>query len=274
MRRKNRTKRILLALLSIGFALMLMISLTMVASTVLESQQGIRVYDALAEHVVFAPPPNLETQEREPTPEGVPEGGAEGGQEGGAYVPAVHFPTVDFGALLEINPNIVAWLVLENTIINYPVVHWTDNDRYLHHLFDGTRNAAGTLFVDYRNQRGFVDKHTIIHGHNMRDGSMFALLESYRSQAFFEEHPQFLLITPEGDYVIEIFAGFVAGVWEDSWMIGFHSYSEFDEWIRASRERSDFTSDVAVSGRDQVITMSTCFDHYRYVLLGKLVPVD
>ena len=265
MRRRNTFKRIFFTVLGLVFTVTLVISANMVFSIVSEQRESARLYEDLGRLVYFP-------QERLPTQtQYVPVPGNSPGEE--EYIAMPAFPVVDFAALQEINPNVVGWLVLEGTVINYPVVHWSDNDRYLHRLFDGTRNAAGTLFVDSRNQRGFEDLHNIIHGHHMNDGTMFAVLLEYRSQEFFEAHPQMLLMTPEGNYIIQIFAGYVADVRENSWQIHFNSYTEFDEWIRQSIARSDFTSNLRVGASDQIITFSTCFHDARYVVLGKLIPV-
>ena len=270
MRRRNTFKRVLFTCLTIVFAVMLGISANRLISTVLEQRESTRVYDALAEHVTFVPP-ILQPGTQHVPPQ---EGGEAPGEE---IAPEPVFPTVDFAALAEINPNIVGWLVLEGTVINYPVVHWRDNDRYLHRLFDGTRNPAGTLFVDSRNAPGFSDLNNIIHGHHMRDGSMFATLYRFQSQEFFDAHPQMLLMTPERNYIIKLFAGYAANIREESWQIDFNSYTEFDQWIRDSIARSDFTSNVHAGARDRIMTFSTCTtfsDNARYVVLGKMVPVS
>ena len=268
--KRNKFKRLFFGLLTLGFAGMLVFSLSVLLPMILEQRESAQANEQLAQHINFAPPTQMGTQEGS----GPPREPVEGESRNPIY--DIPFPTVDFEALAEINPNVVGWLFLEGTPINYPVVHWRDNVRYLHHLFDGRRNAAGTLFVDSHNERGFGNKHTIIHGHHMRDGSMFAVLESYRSQEFFEENPYILLMTPERNYVIQVFAGYVASVFDNSWQTEFIGFTAFDEWIRESKERSDFTSNVAVDGRDRVITLSTCsyvFNDARFVLLGKLVPV-
>lgn len=185
-------------------------------------------------------------------------------------------PVVDFDALRAINPDIVAWLICEDTLINYPVVQGRDNDYYLKHLFDGTRNNAGCLFVDSSNEPDFVDHNTVIYGHHMKDNSMFSVLTEYKTQSFYEEHPQMILLTPEGNYTIDLFAGYVTDVNADSWKLWFSSNAEFEEWLRETRPKSTFMSDVEASTSDRFVTLSTCsyeFDNARYVVVGKLVPI-
>ena len=182
--------------------------------------------------------------------------------------------SIDFESLREINPDIVAWLICKDTAINYPVVHGADNSYYLTHLFDLTRNNAGCLFVDMKNTSGFMDKNTIIYGHNMNDGSMFNTLGSFKEQSFFEANPRMLLITPDATYIVELFAGFIADIQSDAWRLDFNDDAEFAAWVESVRGRSAFQSDVSVESGDRVITLSTCTyerDNVRYILVGKLI---
>jgi len=185
-------------------------------------------------------------------------------------------PEVNFTALREVNPDIVAWLYLEGTPLNLPVVQGTDNHFYLNHLFDGTRNAAGTLFVDYENSPHFRDSNTIIYGHNMRDGSMFGTLIKYSSQEFFEQNPTMLLLTPTANYKLELFAGYTTNTLANSWQKQFENSTEFEEWVAGRISRSDFVSSITPSFTDRLVTLSTCsyaFNNARYVLVGRLVQI-
>lgn len=81
--------------------------------------------------------------------------------------------TVDFNKLKEQNNETIAWLKVNNTNVEYPVVKGTNNSFYLNHSFDKSNNSAGWIFADYRNKFGNTDKNIVIYGHNIRDGSMF-----------------------------------------------------------------------------------------------------
>ena len=107
-------------------------------------------------------------------------------------------------------PDVKAWLELPGTVIQYPVGPGRDNSYYLKHLYDGTAKKVGCLFIDYENAEDFSDNNTIIYGHNMRDGSMFSTLVEYKAQAYYDEHPEMYLVTPEGGYVVGCFSAFVA----------------------------------------------------------------
>ncbi len=184
-------------------------------------------------------------------------------------------PEMDFEALKAINPEIVGWLTIDGTNIDYPIVQHADNDYYLHHLFTGAWNSSGCLFTDCRNESDFSDRHSIIYGHHMDNGTMFQNLMYYKNQDFYNQHPMGKLVTPSGSYTIEFFAGYVANVDNDTWTIDFTSDEEFAQWLSKSKERSLFASSVTPSERDRVVTLSTCsyeFYNARFVLLGKFAP--
>lgn len=182
-------------------------------------------------------------------------------------------PQVDFEPLRAVNPEIVAWLTIEGTNIDYPVAQHSDNDYYLHHLFTGEWNSSGCLFMDCNNQAGLSDRHTIIYGHHMDNGAMFQNLMYYKDQAFYDKHPIAQLITPNGSCTIEFFAGYVADVGSDAWELDFTSDEGFGDWLGEALERSVFESRVIPSAADRVVTLSTCsyeFYNARFVLLGRL----
>ena len=85
----------------------------------------------------------------------------------------------DFDELLAINPDTVAWITMDGTHIDHPVVQGKDNFEYLDKAFDGTFYAGGTLFLDYKNKKDFSDKYSIIHGHHMVGGAMFGDLDKF-----------------------------------------------------------------------------------------------
>ena len=182
------------------------------------------------------------------------------------------WPEVDFAALREINPDIVAWIYIEGTEINYPVVQGEDNDYYLKHLFNGEWNGSGCIFLDSRNDASFADRHSIIYGHHRKNGTMFTGLDKYKKQEFFDDHPVALLITPEKSDKVEFFAGYVAAPQDDAWEIGF-TEAEFEVWLQNAADRSCFTSEIAPIASDRILTLSTCsyeFDDARFVLAGVL----
>lgn len=191
--------------------------------------------------------------------------------ESGETEPAPVGPTIDFAGLKEINDDCVAWIYIEDTAINYPVVQGTDNSYYLKHLIDGKWNSAGCIFLDSRVDSNLSDRHSIIYGHHMKNGTMFSGLTKYKKQDYYEAHSEGLLITPERTYRIEFFAGYVANVNDSAWDIGFESDEDYEAWLQQAKDRSIFKSPLSPAVTDRVLTLSTCsyeFDNARFVLLG------
>lgn len=184
---------------------------------------------------------------------------------------------IDFVELQKINPDTAAWITSEDSPIDYPILQGSDNDYYLRHLATGAPNKLGSLFIDYRNQRDFSDKLTIIYGHNWQDGFMFASLEQYKSQAYFHLHPSMELYTPEGPYRIEFFAGAVVDGKYESIPVNFSGDSDFLAFLESIRENSTFQSDITIKADDRVICLYTCsydYDNARYALFGRLTPIQ
>ncbi len=232
-------------------------------------------YRDLAQYVRIAQPVPQELEEPE-APEQPTPGQAESEEAPTEPEDAILWPQVDFEALQQRNPDIVAWIYLEGTAINYPVVQGSNNSYYLRRLFDGSYNNAGTLFMDYRNTEGFLDRNTVFYGHNMQNGSMFADLPKFESQAYYEAHPTALVMTPDGNYRLEFFAGYTTHVTDDAWKMFFGSDEEFAQWLRQAGESSDFESGIQPTAQDRLITLSTCTYAYsdaRYVLVGVLREV-
>ena len=184
---------------------------------------------------------------------------------------------IDFDALQAAGPDVIGWLYCADTIINYPVLHGTDNDMYLHHLYDGSYTYSGSIFVEAANRKNFEDANTIIYGHNMRDGSMFGTLDSWQDQEYYEAHPVFWLITPEQDYKIELLGGYTTSAYSDTYTIFSNIGAELNAYLDAMLAQSVFVPQEKPEQGAKYVLLSTCayaFSDARFVLHGKLVPVD
>jgi len=258
-------KSITFVILALCFATLLAVSFRQVTAITFTSRESAEANEELSRFVTLPAPAAAVNQPANAGEEAEPNKWAH-----------VVFPEVDFESLAVQNPDIVGWLILEDTVINYPVVQTNNNSFYLTHLFDGTKNANGTLFVDHRNTPGFIDQNTIIYGHHMNNGSMFAPLIQYVDQAFFDAHPYLLFLTPDGNYLIELFAGYTTDVDDSSWQRSFADASEFTSWLTAVKDRSDFQSELMPEPTDHIITLSTCSRDFRgakYILAGRLIPM-
>lgn len=185
--------------------------------------------------------------------------------------------SVDFASLQAQNPEAAGWIYCPNTVINYPIAHTEDNFTYLNHLLSGEQNANGTIFIDCQNAKDFSDKNTLIYGHNMNDGSMFASLRNYRDAAYYPEHPCLYISTPDKNFRLDLFAGLVTE--PDSYVYArqFDEEEQFLAYIESAKAESTFQSDVEVGIEDQICVLSTCtyeFNDARYVVIGKLVEIQ
>lgn len=186
--------------------------------------------------------------------------------------------TMNFTQLSIINEDVRGWLIADDTILNYPVVQGADNEYYLTHLFSGEKNKTGAVFMDCGNSRYFTDMCTWLYAHNRQDDTMFAVIPSYAEQAFFDSHPTMYLLTPYGDYLVELFACIRGNVTEsEKWHVkSFSGKSEFEAYIKNIRAQSKVTSDTEVLWGDQLLAMSTCTNQVheeRYLLFGVMRPI-
>lgn len=183
---------------------------------------------------------------------------------------------VNFDRLLKKNSDVIGWIYCEDTVINYPVVQAEDNKKYLHADLAGEYLRSGTIFADFRNQAVGKDRNFLIYGHDMYNHSMFGSLSDYKKQSYYEAHPVLYYLTPDATYRIDLVMGAVVDT-EDILYQTNPNDKAFDKYLARLRENSTFRSDVELEPGEQVVTLSTCsyeFDDARYVLIGKLVPLE
>ena len=186
--------------------------------------------------------------------------------------------------MLSQNPDCAGWITLPNSNVDYPVVFGASTDEnkygnsyYLDHLFDGTYNLSGTVFIDYNNGRDFSHKNTVIYGHHMLNDSMFADIEKYKKQSYYDSHKEMIFQTPNGTYKIYPIAGYSTTGTGNYVQYDFGSDSEFLSYVDRFVSASTFKSDETVSATDQIVMLSTCsydVEDGRYVLVGKLVKAS
>lgn len=267
----KRIGRVLLSALAILLMSVFLFSAWKVYSIRHEYSSAERHYDALSEAVVATSAPVAAATPEPPASE------AESAAEPQPPQYTEFSPvSVDFEELSRLSGDIVGWLYMPESVINYPVVQGSDNDYYLHRFYDGTPNSGGTLFVDYVCASDFSGRNTIIYGHNMMNGSMFAALNQYKDQAFFDEHPVMYLNTPAQNYKIEFFSGYVSDPEGLIYSSSFSSEEEFASFLDAIRAHSVFSSPVAVTSADRIVTLSTCAntsEDLRFVVCGKLTEI-
>lgn len=184
---------------------------------------------------------------------------------------------VDFDFLQGENEDIIGWIQVDGTTIDYPVLYDTTyNMYYLNHNFKGTNTAYGSIFVLGENASEFTDFNTVVYGHNMLDGSMFAQLHQFRKKEFFDSHGQIILYTPERKLTYQVFAAYRR---DNLNIIANNDFSteelrtQYIETIYAENALANFNPEYQVTASDRILTLSTCIGNpaYRYVVQGVLV---
>ena len=163
--------------------------------------------------------------------------------------------TVDFALLAKENPEVRAWVRLSDTAINLPVVKTTDNSYYLTHRFDEQKNKLGTPFIDAGNIGDFSDRHTVIYGHALMDGSMLGSIWEYENPNYYARHPDIQLFLPDGTQkTLQVFACSRVDGTRSSMPIAFSSESEFRAFIDELNATSAFTSNVKITASDRIVS--------------------
>ena len=189
----------------------------------------------------------------------------------------------DFERLLHKNQNIIGWITIEGTKVNYPVMQSVNGDSnyYLDHNFDQQQDKNGSLFMDDRCSVIKPTANLIIYGHHMRSGAMFGDLDKYKSESYYREHPylRFNSIYETGTW--QIMAAFESQVYTDT-DIGFRYYDfidpdnekDFMAGVNNMKALSMYDTGVDARWGDRLITLSTCDyeqDNGRFVVVAKLI---
>lgn len=186
-------------------------------------------------------------------------------------------PEVDLDKLKAVNEDVVGWIRFENIDIDYPIVQGKDNDYYLSHTFKKEVNRSASIFMDYQNKRDFSDQNTIIYGHNMKDKSMFALLNEFANEQYFKDNPGFYIFDFTGCHYYKIFSCYRCNVepasvnnnsQEHHYTLSFKNEKSFQQHIDEVKKCSLYDTGVTPTTNDKLIMLSTCTsnDNYRFVV--------
>lgn len=189
-----------------------------------------------------------------------------------------------FHSLYQTNQDVVGWITVQGTQIDYPVVKTDNNEFYLEHDYMKNYTRYGTVFADCENviTPSKMSQNISIYGHDMNDGSMFGELDFYRELSFLKKHPYFTFNTLYGDANYVIYGVFITNTQpqQDSgkvfeWrMPEFSSDAEFEAYVNECKKRSLFETPIEVSPGDTLVSLSTCtwdFDDARLVVVARKV---
>ena len=178
-------------------------------------------------------------------------------------------PQIDFDALKKVSDDIVGWIYVPGTRINYVVAQGETNNTYLRHLPNGEYSENGTIFMDMDGTApGMVDQQTTLYGHHMNDGAMFEPIDASMDQKVFDTFKKVYYITPEMTYVLKpMFTMQVQDDYVDARRTNFDSEKAFKQSLQASLAQAKASAKDAaaeVEKADKVLTLVTC--------AGQIIP--
>lgn len=188
------------------------------------------------------------------------------------------FMNDDYETLYNMNSEFKAWIIVPGTNVNYPVMKGEDNDYYLKNSLNMAPINGGSIFFAYDIPNQLDALNTVIHGHHMKNGSMFGTLKKYNKQNFFNNNPYIYVVTKDKTYKYQIFSVYTDLVSTDPYQYGFTSPSEFVQYLNNLQDKSLFQREMdPFTDKDKIVTLSTCsydFNDARMLIHGRLVKVD
>ncbi len=191
--------------------------------------------------------------------------------------------TIDFEAIqTNENADIYAWIYVPGTEVDYPVLQHASNDAfYLDHDMKGKKANCGSIYTEKKNAKDFNDNHTVLYGHNMKNGTMFKTLHSYNDKSFFEANKYIYVYTEADTRVYQIFGAYE---YDDKHLLlsfATENAGEYQKYLESVKKLGDacghFDRDLSLNSSDKIITLSTCIaekPESRYLVQAKLIAVE
>ena len=187
---------------------------------------------------------------------------------------------VDLEKLQKVNRDVVGWIYMEDTIVNYPLLRGENNFYYLDKTYEKKYLASGSIYLDAANDRELNDRHSIIYGHNMKNNTMFGNLDDFREEAYLEKHPYIYILFSDGSFKqYEIFSFYRANIEDGTYKVPLNEKKEYEAFLELVQRKNQLKdSDLAlpkVDATDKVLTLSTCTedsaDTERFVIHAVLI---
>ncbi len=273
-------KNLILNILLVIFLVIFLVSGFFLARYFIESRRSQNDFDELAQIVSQAQEPEP-SQEAEPAP-------------GEAVIPQPETVTVtnprtgqqmdilkQYAELFSRNSDLVGWLKLEGTKINYPVMQTPDSkDYYLHRNFDKEYSAHGCFYVQENCDVFAPSDNLTIYGHNMKDGTMMKALHGYEKKSFWENHPVIQFDTLSEHHEYEVFAVFVTSATKGQGFaynnfVDAGNEAQFEQFVFKCKDLSFYNTGITPQYGDKLITLSTCdysVSNGRLVVVARQIP--
>ena len=178
------------------------------------------------------------------------------------------------------NSDIVAWIEIENTDINYPVLQGSDNNYYMTHNYKKEETKDGSIFLDKDYNWELPSSNLLIYGHNNQNGTMFQSLLNYKDEKYYKEHPTIRFTTSTEDSTYEIISAFESRVYYKSEQNVFRYYffinteteDDYNTYVENAKKASLYDTGKTAKYGDQLMTLSTCSYHTedgRFAVVAK-----
>ena len=186
-----------------------------------------------------------------------------------------------FEELLAINSDVVGWVTIDNTNMDYPILQGENNLSYINTDVYGEFSLAGSIFLDSRNDRDFKDNYSLLYGHSMSNGRMFGDINLYKEEDFFLENQTGTLLTLDGVYDLKIFASLIVPANEDEIFNPSLWHDDVNRIVKYAEDRALYLEEETIDsmrsmGDDlQILALTTCsyeFTDARTVILAVMEP--
>ena len=192
------------------------------------------------------------------------------------YKPTVEETKLGFEEISDINPDTVAWVTIDGTHIDYPVMYGSDNMDYINRDFYGKRSLSGSVYLNYDNNPDFSEPYSLLYGHHMDNGAMFGDIDNFVKESYLKSHNKGILLTPDGNFDLSVFACMETDAYNELIYFGNYKddtrYAELNDYIKKNaavyiRETQDYPK--------KIIAMSTCAEtgtFGRTVIFAEAIP--
>ena len=195
-------------------------------------------------------------------------------------VPEAEDNSASFAELLALNPDVVGWISMDNTHVDFPILQGTSNLTYINTDVYGNFALAGSIFLDSRNHRDFTDSYSLLYGHHMANGNMFGDLDLYKDEAFFRDNRTGTLILPDKTYNLEIISCMLVGASDDYIFEPDSTRCNINSLIQYAESKSlyiheDVLEQLKQNEDLQILALSTCsseFTDARTIILTVMNP--
>lgn len=177
---------------------------------------------------------------------------------------------IDFEKLAQVNPDVVGWIHIPGTRVDYPIVQSSDNDAYLYRNFEGKYSRGGSIFLDFESPEDMRGYNNLLYGHNMKNGGMFSDINSYKDEAYFKEHQYFEIYTPKECIHLKAVSCYYLGNDPEVRTTDFQDDQSFQDFVKAMVEPCPYGEmpEKPVKNLYALVTCSYETDDARTVLFA------